>query len=145
MGPDWLSVNIGINDVWRAFGGDPMAAVPLPEYEATLRELLSRARQASGARLILMEPYMIEPDRSHPMRAEMDRYRAVVRRLASEQDAVLVRTQAAFDDALAHTPPETGLGTRYTPASRDTRSSRSRFSARPASSCERPGALYATR
>jgi lysophospholipase L1-like esterase len=38
-------------------------------------------------------------------RALMDRYIAVVRRLAAESDAVLVRTQAAFDEAIAAQPP----------------------------------------
>jgi lysophospholipase L1-like esterase len=52
-----------------------------------------------------MEPYMIEADRTHPMRAEMDRYGAAVRQLAADYGAVLVRTQAAFDAALAHTSP----------------------------------------
>lgn len=103
--PDWLSVMIGINDVWRGFGGNPHEAVPLPEYEATLRRLLDRARDATGARLILMEPYMIEPDRAQPMRRQMDQYGEVVRRLAAEHNAVLVRVQAAFDAALASTTP----------------------------------------
>lgn len=103
--PDWLSVKIGINDVWWAFRANPHDAVPLPEYEATLRRLLDRAREATGARLILMEPYMIEPDRAQPMRRQMDRYGEVVRRLAAEYDAILVRVQAAFDAALAHTTP----------------------------------------
>ncbi|WP_026369157.1 SGNH/GDSL hydrolase family protein [Kallotenue papyrolyticum] len=103
--PDWLSLLIGINDVWRSFGANPHAAVPLPEYEANLRSLLGSARER-GARLILMTPYMIEPERSVPMRRQMDWYGAVVRRLAAAMEAVLVDTQAAFDAVLRHTPPE---------------------------------------
>ncbi len=104
--PDWLSVMIGINDVWRSFGGNPHEAVPLSEYAETLRELLDQTREHLGARLILMEPYMIEPDLAHPTRAEMDRYGATVRVLAEERGAILVRTQAAFDEAPAHTTPQ---------------------------------------
>ena len=74
--PDWLSVGIGINDVWRSFGDDPRSAVPIDEYESTLRRLLDRALEATGAGLIMMEPYMIEPDLSQPMRRQMDLYRA---------------------------------------------------------------------
>lgn len=102
--PDWLSVKVGINDVWRRFGGNPREAVPLDEYRDTLDGLLRRAREATGARLILMEPYVIEPDRAEPMRVEMDRYCAAVGGLAAEHDAVMVRTQVAFDAVLAHTP-----------------------------------------
>ncbi|HEX6287583.1 MAG TPA: SGNH/GDSL hydrolase family protein [Herpetosiphonaceae bacterium] len=104
--PDWLVLMIGINDVWRSFGLHPHEAVPLPEYEAILRDLLDRTRAATGARLILMEPYMIEADRSVPMRRQMDGYGEVVGRLADQYAAVLVRTQAAFDAALAHSTPE---------------------------------------
>jgi lysophospholipase L1-like esterase len=103
--PDWLAVGVGINDVWRAFGDSPHEAVPLPEYEATLRRLLDRARTATGARLILIEPYMIEPNRAQPMRRQMDWYGEVVGRLADAYGAALVRTQAAFDAALATTSP----------------------------------------
>lgn len=103
--PNWLSVMIGINDVWRAFDGRPEHAVPLDEYESTLRALLDRARAATGARLILMEPYIIEPSPEQPMRREMDRYGAVVQAIAADYDAILVRTQAAFDTALQHTTP----------------------------------------
>ena len=101
--PDWLSVKIGINDVWRAFGTDPDNAVPIDEYETTLRTLLRRALDATGCRLLLAEPYVIEPDRADPQRAMTDDYGAVVRRLAAEFDAPCVPTQAAFDRVLAST------------------------------------------
>ena len=52
-----------------------------------------------------MEPYMIEPDRSRPMRREMDSYGSAVERLASDYGALLVRTQAAFDRVLRYTSP----------------------------------------
>lgn len=101
--PDWLSVCIGINDVWRLYGDAPYDAVPLPEYTATLHRLLGQA-QASGARLIVMEPYMIESDRREPMRHHMDMYSAAVQELAVQHEAILVRTQAAFDAVLEYTP-----------------------------------------
>jgi lysophospholipase L1-like esterase len=103
--PDWLSVMIGINDIWRGYGDRPDEAVPLDEYERTLRGLLRRAVDATGCRLILADPYLIEPDRAEPQRADTDRYAAVVAQLAKEFDAVHVPTQAAFDRVLAVSPP----------------------------------------
>jgi lysophospholipase L1-like esterase len=103
--PDWLSVMIGINDVWRAFDGVPELAVPIDEYESTLRSLLQKAVAGTGCRLVLGTPYLIEPDRAEPQRAQSDLYGAVVRRLAGELDAVLVDTQEAFDRVLVHTAP----------------------------------------
>ena len=103
--PDWLVVMIGINDVWRAFAGRPDEAVPLDEYEATLRTLLRRAVEATGCRLLLADPYLIEPNRADPHRAESDRYTTVVARLAAEFGAPHVATQQAFDEVLAVSPP----------------------------------------
>ncbi|WP_238014310.1 SGNH/GDSL hydrolase family protein [Dactylosporangium sp. AC04546] len=113
--PDWLSVMIGINDVWRAFTGRPAEAVPLPEFEDTLRTLLRRAVDATGCRLVLADPYVIEPDRADPHRAESDRYVAVVAALADELGALHVATQRAFDDVLAVSPPDLWAADRIHP------------------------------
>ena len=49
-----------------------------------------------------MTPFFIESNRSDRMRSMMDRYGAVVRQLADENQAVFVDTQAAFDTYLEH-------------------------------------------
>lgn len=106
LSPDWLSVMIGINDVWRQFDEplQPAGHVLLPEYEETLRELLAEARPGLRG-LVLMTPFYLEPNLADPMRAAMDRYGAVVRRLAAEHGAIFVDTQAAFDRVLGHIYP----------------------------------------
>ncbi|MBN1437894.1 MAG: SGNH/GDSL hydrolase family protein [Anaerolineales bacterium] len=99
--PDWLSVLIGINDVWSQFdlGYPPARQISLEEYETTLERLIRETRpQLKG--LVLMTPYFVEANRDVPMRAMMDRYGNVVRALAKKNRAVLVDTQAAFDAAL---------------------------------------------
>ena len=113
--PNWLSVMIGINDVWRAFEDGPDQAVPIDEYESTLRSLLRRAVDATGCRLIVATPYLIEPDRTEPQRAMSDRYGAVARALAAEFDAAFVDTQAAFDRVLAVTSPDAWADDRVHP------------------------------
>lgn len=115
--PDWLSVKIGINDVWRGFGLNTHEAVPLPEYEATLRQLLDQARTQTNCKLILMTPYMIEADRHVPMRRQMDLYGAAVRALAASDDAILVDTQAVFDRVLAYTDAADWAGDQIHPNS----------------------------
>jgi lysophospholipase L1-like esterase len=104
--PDWLSICIGINDVWHHFDLPNQAErpVPLHEYTQTLDDLL-RITRPSLKGLILMTPYFIEPNRSEPMRILMDQYGTAVRKLAETYDAQLVDTQAAFDAVLADLHP----------------------------------------
>ncbi len=104
--PDWLSIFIGINDVWRHFDGLATIKdqVTIEEYEATLVELIQQTRPYLQG-LVLMTPYFIEPNRQEPMRKMMDQYGNVVHHLAKEFQAILVDTQAALDTVLAHLPP----------------------------------------
>nr|VFJ52982.1 MAG: Lysophospholipase L1 [Candidatus Kentron sp. FM]VFJ66421.1 MAG: Lysophospholipase L1 [Candidatus Kentron sp. FM]VFK14189.1 MAG: Lysophospholipase L1 [Candidatus Kentron sp. FM] len=104
LAPDWLSVMIGINDVWRQFDNfyDP-EPLTIDRYEATYRRLLAGIRGTLKG-LVLMTPYFIEPDRSNHTRRLMDAYGVVVERLAQEFDAVFVDVQTGFDGYLAHRP-----------------------------------------
>ncbi len=114
--PDWLSVMIGINDVWRQFDSPLQVEwqVPLDEYAYTLTELIEITRPRVKG-LILMTPYFIEPNRADPMRVFMDRYGAVVRQIAAEHQAIFVDTQAAFDAVMEHVHPMTLAGDRVHP------------------------------
>ena len=104
--PDWLSIMIGINDVWRQFKAPLQSEwhVPLEEYSSTLEQLVRTTRPRLEG-LVLMTPYFIEPNRADPMRATMDRYGEVVRQLAVRYQAILVDTQAAFDSVLTEIHP----------------------------------------
>lgn len=101
--PDWLSICIGINDVWRQFDLplQPEKHV-LPEaYETTLRDLVARTRpQLQG--LVLMTPFYIESNPEDAMRRRMDEYGGIVKAVAAEANAICVDTQAAFDTVLKH-------------------------------------------
>lgn len=104
--PDWLSIMIGINDVWRQFDlpRQPETHVYLDEYEQTLDELV-RTTKPIVKGLVLMTPYFMDRNQDDAMRAQMDRYGAVVKALAAKYDTYLVDTQAAFDAVLAHCHP----------------------------------------
>lgn len=114
--PDWLSIMIGINDVWRQFDlpSHHDWQVPLAEYVETLTGLVRTTRPTLQG-LVLMTPFFIEPNRAEPMRAEMDRYGAAVRELAERYDAVFVDTQAAFDAVLQQIHPAAIAGDRVHP------------------------------
>lgn len=104
--PDWLSIMIGINDVWRQFDSPLQRErqVPLAEYSRMLSKLVATTRPHLQG-LVLMTPYFIEPNHNDPMRAMMDSYGQVVQEIAFANDAVFVDTQAAFDRVLADMHP----------------------------------------
>jgi lysophospholipase L1-like esterase len=107
--PDWLSIMIGANDVWRRQYDSPKQTeshVLIDEYERNLRELVS-STQPLVKGLILMTPYYIEPNRQDAMRATMDRYGAVVKKVAAATaGSVFVDVQSAFESTRFGTPPE---------------------------------------
>ncbi len=104
--PNWLSIMIGINDVWRQFDSPLQVEqhVVLDVYRPTLERLVAQTRPRLKG-LVLMTPYVLEPNGADPMRAMMDRYGAVTRELATRYDAVFVDTQAAFDRIMVHLHP----------------------------------------
>ena len=113
--PNWLSVMIGINDVWRHFDSEPGAEQVEPEqYELVYSSLLEKTRsQLDG--LVLMTPYFLETNREDPMRLKMDAYGSITKKLAIQFDAIFVDTQATFDHYLAHQPTESLCADRVHP------------------------------
>jgi lysophospholipase L1-like esterase len=113
--PDWLSVMIGINDVWRQFDAPHLPVqITIDRYEAVYRKILALARPTLKG-LVLMTPYYIESNPADPMRRMMDDYSKIVKKLAVEFDAVFVDTQAAFNSYMIHQPTQTLCGDRVHP------------------------------
>jgi lysophospholipase L1-like esterase len=101
--PDWVTIMIGVNDVWRQFDMPtiPEAAVPLPEYTETLRKLVERT-QPHVKGIVLMTPFFMEPNRRDAMRKTLDGYGDAVRALATEKNLPLADAQGAMDRLLEH-------------------------------------------
>ena len=96
--PDWVSVLIGINDVWRQFDSPqmPETHVPPEEFEETYEELI-RETLPHVKGMILMTPYYMEPNTSDTMRKRMDEYGAIVKKLAEKYQLTFVDLQAGWD------------------------------------------------
>lgn len=95
--PDWVSIKIGINDVWRRFD-DPTNPVQVDDaqFAAVYRELIN-ATLPKVKGIVLVTPYFLETNAAEPMRAQMDRLSAIVKELGKEFKLPVVDTQAAFD------------------------------------------------
>lgn len=103
LNPDWISILIGINDVWRQFDLPhmPEKHVLPADYERTLDELVC-ATLPRVRGVILMTPYYMEPLKDDPMRARMDEYGAIVKRIAARYSLPCVDLQALFDELFQH-------------------------------------------
>lgn len=101
--PDWLSVCIGINDVWRQFDSPymPHTHVYIDEYRETLDSLIAGTKDKVKG-IILMTPYFMEPNKEDAMRAAMDKYGAAVKEIAEKYGTYFVDLQAVFDDYLQY-------------------------------------------
>ena len=91
--PDWLSIMIGINDVWRQFDSPKQTErhIGPEEYETTLRDLVKQTKPNLKG-LVLMTPFYIEPNPADPMRAKMDHYGQLVKKIAGETGSIFVDT-----------------------------------------------------
>lgn len=104
--PDWLSIMIGINDVWRQFD-TPLQTEKhvLPERYGNILEELVAATKPTVKGIVLMTPYYIEPNPQDAMRARMDEYGAMVKKIAQKYNTVFVDTQAYFNEACKYVHP----------------------------------------
>ncbi len=104
--PDWVSVLIGINDVWRQFDSPEMKEehVSPEDYEACYERLITRTLPHVKG-MVLMTPYFMEPNRQDPMRARMDEYGAIVKKLADKYHLIFVDLQDGWDKLFQHMHP----------------------------------------
>ena len=99
--PDWVSVMIGINDVWRQFDSPLVEQVSLQAYGEKLQGLVERTLpQVQG--MIVMSPFFLETNVKEPMRQMMDRYGAAARAIAVSNELRFVDVQGAFNAWLVH-------------------------------------------
>ncbi len=101
--PDYVSVCIGGNDCWRQFDSPAQKDQHImpDEYEANLRKMIEMTLPKVKGMFIL-SPYYMEPNKADPMRARMDDYGAVCKKLADEYGCIFVDLQAMFDRYFRH-------------------------------------------
>lgn len=99
--PDWVSICIGINDVWRQFDCPSMPDKHIypDEYEKNLEEMIVRSKACETVRgIFVLTPFLIEPNRQDPMRARMDEYVAICKKLAEKHGCIFVDFQKMYED-----------------------------------------------
>ena len=99
INPDIVSILIGINDVWRQFDCPAMQKehVGLEEYESNIEEMILRVKDKVKG-IFILSPYIIEPLREDMMRARIDEYVAVCKKLANKHGCRFVDFQQMYED-----------------------------------------------
>lgn len=102
--PTWVSIMIGINDVWRRYDSDYPTSVQ--DYEDAYRALLEETTSTLHARLILCEPFVLPvPVDRVRWREDLDPKIDVVRKLAREFKALHLPLDGIFAQAAAQCDP----------------------------------------
>lgn len=112
--PDYLSILIGVNDVWHEFGGHN--GVDAPKYERIYRMLIEEIREALPAcRIMILEPFVLpgtgtqsteeEPDKWEIFRSEVEKRAAAAKRVAESYGLPFVPLQERFNAAAKTAEP----------------------------------------
>ncbi len=95
--PDWVSICIGINDVWRQFDSPaiPDSQVMPDEYRENVETMILSVKENVKG-IFLCTPYYIEPNPEDAMRRRMDEYAEICKELAKKHDCILVDFQRMY-------------------------------------------------
>ena len=102
--PDWVSISIGINDVWRQLDHPTMSQVYPDEFEQVYRKLLNEVKEKTKAHMIIMEPTIIEEDIFSKGNKLLQEYINITKRLSREFQAVHIPMHKEFIDYVECNP-----------------------------------------
>ena len=106
--PDYFSLLIGVNDTWRRY--DSGMITTAEEYEANMRTLLDRVVKETGAKIILLNIFLLDVnDDKARMRPDLVEKQAVIAKLVEDYDVIYIDIQKKFDEMVANGTPMTDL------------------------------------
>jgi acyl-CoA thioesterase I len=94
--PAYVSISIGINDVWRQIDNLEEDQVYPEQFEEIYMDLLNQVREKTNSKIILMEPTIIEEDTESEGNKKLIPYVDTVQKLAEKYNAIHVPTHQAF-------------------------------------------------
>lgn len=99
LNPDWVSICIGINDVWRQFDLPAFHKehVQPDEYEHNVEEMILKVKgKVKG--IFILSPYIMEPNCEDMMRVRMNEYVAICEKLAKKHGCTFINFQKMYED-----------------------------------------------
>lgn len=105
--PDYMSLLIGVNDVWHGVAGDN--GISPERYERYLNLLIGEVRESlPSLKLMILEPFVLEGPATdvNPEKflGGVKRIAEKARKVAEDNNAVFVPLQEKFDEALKTAP-----------------------------------------
>lgn len=99
LNPDWVSICIGINDVWRQFDcpAIPDTHVLPDEYEKNVEEMILKVKDTVKG-IFILSPYIMEPNRDDMMRKRMDEYVEICRKIAEKYQCIFIDFQKMYEE-----------------------------------------------
>jgi lysophospholipase L1-like esterase len=105
--PDWLSISIGINDVWRQIDSPKSEQIRPYLFEDIYRRLLIETkRRLTNTKIIIMEPTIIEEEINSKGNTLLVPYVEIVQMLARQHEAILVPAHRIFLNELQKETPQ---------------------------------------
>lgn len=104
LNPTWVSIYIGINDVWRRYGDNDPTSVE--QFYEGYRKLIERTNEHTDAKFILVEPFCLPvPKDRKAWREDLDPKIQAIRELAREFKTLYVPLDGLFASASTQIDP----------------------------------------
>ena len=99
LNPDWVSICIGINDVWRQFDSPaiPDCHVMPDEYAKNLETMILKVKDKVKG-VFVLTTYIMEPNSEDMMRSRMNEYVQICSDLAQKYGCIFVDFQKMYED-----------------------------------------------
>ena len=103
LAPDVISILIGINDVWHRFGASRIETTP-EQTEANYRAILKRIRTQTSARIVMLQPFLLDCEKNLHLRPGLNELLPIVKRLADEYADLYIPLDELFNKAMKTQP-----------------------------------------
>ena len=92
--PDWVTVSVGINDVWHGLDGP--GGIPLEVYEPIVEQIVRTLQEETTAQVLLVSPTVISENPDAPANKTLAHYVAAMERIAVRRGTLLAPAHADF-------------------------------------------------
>lgn len=93
--PDWITVSVGINDVWHGING-----VRIEEFREKYDELIDRLTKQTVSKLALLTTTVIGEELNIEPNVRLAEYNEHIRKVAKKRKLLLVEMNGAFHKAI---------------------------------------------